>query len=322
MSIILNALRKSEQERQLREPENLGNKILNKQEIEQKKPPIWLFTLVIVNLFFLAYFLWGFIKDNKNKEESTVVIQKNQVFSHTKPESQQKALSANKSQFKNNLPLTVPVHKTNITDKGDFGNKEGLTNSVNIQEQPLSIANQMAKLLTNPQPIASKKVITTKILKKQESINHLVLKSAAKLEQQKPITKQTNKLLTNYKKVINSQEVIYPVKNPVRQTDIKNRLQTKPEITTANIKSKVASKHADDNNPVWLSALPNEFRRTVPGIKINVYVYLEEKEKRFIMINMVKHVSGQDIGEGMILKEIRMNSLVVEFNNKIFQIKR
>ena len=49
MSIILNALRKSEQERQISQPESLENKILEKPGDVQKKNPVWLIVLVIIN---------------------------------------------------------------------------------------------------------------------------------------------------------------------------------------------------------------------------------------------------------------------------------
>jgi len=76
------------------------------------------------------------------------------------------------------------------------------------------------------------------------------------------------------------------------------------------------------NDFPFLSELDYEFRRKVPVIDVNVYVYAEKESERFIMIAMKKYSSGQEIVSGLLLKKIRINSLVVEYKNKVFQIKR
>lgn len=54
MSFILNALRKSEQQRQASQEETLDTKILEKNDSKQHKTSIWLILLVIVNVFFIS----------------------------------------------------------------------------------------------------------------------------------------------------------------------------------------------------------------------------------------------------------------------------
>ena len=82
-----------------------------------------------------------------------------------------------------------------------------------------------------------------------------------------------------------------------------------------------ATKNLTEDIP-FLSTLDYHFRRSVPALDINVYVYAEKKQDRFIMLEMTKYFSGQEISSGMTLKEIRINSLVVEYKNRSFQIKR
>ncbi len=72
----------------------------------------------------------------------------------------------------------------------------------------------------------------------------------------------------------------------------------------------------------FLSELPAEFRHTVPEMKVNVFVYSEQPEQRFVMVDMVKYTTGERIKESIILKEIRPDSFVVEYNNRTFRIKR
>ena len=72
----------------------------------------------------------------------------------------------------------------------------------------------------------------------------------------------------------------------------------------------------------WLSELSPEFRRTVPDLKINVFVYAKEPAERFVMIDMVKYTVGQHIKDSLALREIRADSLVVEYNHQLFRIER
>jgi general secretion pathway protein B len=72
----------------------------------------------------------------------------------------------------------------------------------------------------------------------------------------------------------------------------------------------------------FLSDLPIEFRRTIPELNINVFVYSEHGEESFVMIDMVKYKSGQQLKNGMTLKAILNDSLVIVYQNREFQIER
>jgi general secretion pathway protein B len=72
----------------------------------------------------------------------------------------------------------------------------------------------------------------------------------------------------------------------------------------------------------FLFELPPEFRHTLPDLKINVFVYSEQPSERFVMIDMVKYTIGQRIKDSIEIKEIRSDSLVLEYNDRAFRIKR
>lgn len=71
-----------------------------------------------------------------------------------------------------------------------------------------------------------------------------------------------------------------------------------------------------------LSDLPFEFRQTLPKFTINVFVYSQDPEERFIMIDMVKYKPGQQIKDAMLLKEILPDGFVIDYQNRVFKIKR
>jgi general secretion pathway protein B len=72
----------------------------------------------------------------------------------------------------------------------------------------------------------------------------------------------------------------------------------------------------------FLSQLPIEFRQSVPKFKVNVFVYSQHPEERFVMIDMVKYKQGQQINDRFLLKEILPVSLVIVYQNQEFQIER
>ena len=242
MSYILNALRKSEHERQIRQPEALENRILEKPGTVQKKNPAWLIILVIINALILIFFFLAYTKENSNEGvgRKEVVTKKPEIMDEKK-------------------------------------NKTSLVHAVNPpNKSPISIAEHLkvkppGKVKENPeqqkiQKVERKKVpVSTTVLVEETIVDEPVLKN---------LTENSNREVEK------------------------------------------------ENSPPYLSELDYEFRRIVPGIDINVFVFSENKEDRFIMIDMKKYLSGQQIEQGMTLKEIRINSLVVEYKNRVFQIQR
>jgi len=247
MSYILNALRKSEQERHNSQAETLENRIEISQGRVKKPTSAWLIVLVIVNLFFLSYFIWSFGKADNPKTINKVIT--------PKP-----------------IKSVKPLAKTTLINKV-ITSVDPIIETVKVTPQH-SIAEQI-------QSNRSKTKTTAKI-------------SKAELDQAIQVEKQKNKAIA-----------------------------FTPVVTKANkaiAKTNTAEYLAND--VPFLSTLDYTFRRTVPFIDINVYVYAEKKPDRFIMIEMKKYFSGQEISPGMTLKEIRINSLVVEYKGRTFQIKR
>ncbi|MCK5188931.1 MAG: general secretion pathway protein GspB, partial [Methylococcales bacterium] len=257
--IILNALRKSEQERQVQQPEILENRILEKQDTVQKKNPVWLISLVIINIFLLIFFFWSFTTEDISEDV------------------ERKAVIAEKSEIK--AEKTVKISPVQPVE------------SVITKEQ-ISIAKQLKE----------KKISEDK--KDYEKPQQLKENTASNDKKEKPESEpqKTQRVELTKKEVTTTALVEEPL------------LETIPENNNSEVQQ--------ENVPPFLSELDYDFRRIVPEIDINVFVYSETKEDRFIMIDMKKYLSGQQIDAGMKLKEIRMNSIVVEYKNRVFQIQR
>lgn len=242
MSYILNALRKSEQERQESDVDTVENRIQEKQQTT-KKISIGMIALVILNGCFLVYFVWPYTQDE-------VVAGKSEVLISVKSEI--------------------------------------------IKEKPaLKIEKKIVTTIIDEQPIESSQLSIAEQIKNQKAKKKLVNTAKAEIKQ------KTQKLEKKFE-AIKQQEM---------------------SLKQESIVTKVLADKQQNKIP-FLSTLDYEFRRKVPDLNVNVYVYAEKKQNRFIMIEMTKYLSGQQIASGMTLKEIRMNSLVVEYKNREFQIKR
>ncbi len=74
--------------------------------------------------------------------------------------------------------------------------------------------------------------------------------------------------------------------------------------------------------PPLLETLPSSFRQQLPELRINVYVYADRPEERFVMINMRKYREGATIGEGLRLESIGKESLTLAFEDTRFRLAR
>ena len=74
--------------------------------------------------------------------------------------------------------------------------------------------------------------------------------------------------------------------------------------------------------PPLLESLPSSFRQQLPELRINVYVYADRPQDRFVMINMRKYREGASIGEGLRLESIGRESLTLAFEGTRFRLAR
>lgn len=266
MSFILNALRKSELERQSAQAQTLGDRILEKQPIEKKKNNLfWWVVLVAANVFFMAYFFMStYEKETKSVEQDVLLI-----------------------------PENVGAKKTIDSQ---------------LLKKDLKKQSTIAQLL-GKQRMKSEEIEKQKIQK---------IKKADRMVQKRKAVKKKI-AAEKAKSVVRARPKAIVKAVPIKKLVAKKEILKKPTLIST---SKPVIKAKKDSGPPFLSELPYDFRRTVPSIRINVYVYSDNKDERFIMVNMKKYQSGEEIGEGIMLKDIQKDSFVVEYEGRVFRIKR
>jgi len=245
MSFILNALRKSEQERQASQAENVTDKILLPQPPQNSgKTTKLLVFLLIANVLVIAGSIW-FVRNNLMSTPDT-----------SAPTISSHHLSAQGAKLE---PKAIAKS----------------TQSKRPAQKAESEITSIAELIDKEKPEPAPLPVTTK-------------KTAADTIKQPAIT-------NNSELQIQATPVIAPVAS-----------ETIPAIKGIPL----------------LSDLPFEFRQALPKFTINVFVYSQDPGERFIMIDMVKYKPGQQIKDAMLLKEILPDGFVIDYQNRVFKIKR
>ena len=277
MSFILNALRKSEQERQSLQPEAVTDRILiNHSEQKQSKSAFFYVVLVVGNILLIAAIAW-FV--HKNLIPAAEVVS---VATQSLPTPEVVIKSE---------PMVTPVPHEVVV----------VPSPPPPAPVPESVSNPLQSDRTAAQANTTSiaEWVESQTLKAEPLPVRPVIKNKAENEAVKPAIKvnvsATSKPLASLMPVIK--------KGIKVGAELPDRVPVKNEIP-------------------FLSELPYDVRRSVPKLTINVFVYSDDPQESFVMIDMVKVKTGQTIQEGMVLKEIRPDSLVVDYQGRTFQIAR
>jgi general secretion pathway protein B len=71
---------------------------------------------------------------------------------------------------------------------------------------------------------------------------------------------------------------------------------------------------------IW--ELPFATRKDIPAIDLSMHVYSSDPKERFVVIKGERHVEGEEIGQDLMLREIRQDGLVLEYKGQIFFFPR
>lgn len=71
---------------------------------------------------------------------------------------------------------------------------------------------------------------------------------------------------------------------------------------------------------VW--DLPYATRKDLPDLTLTMHVYAPDPHERFVVIKGERHIEGDDLGSGVILREIRADGMVLDFKGTRFVYPR
>lgn len=102
----------------------------------------------------------------------------------------------------------------------------------------------------------------------------------------------------------------------------KTKLTSAPSTPT-RLPQPVSPKQQEPEPSIpFLRDLPRDFQRQVPNLNINVFVYSDNVDERFVIINMVKYKNGQQLREGPTVEDIRPDSIVLQYRDRDFRVNR
>jgi general secretion pathway protein B len=78
---------------------------------------------------------------------------------------------------------------------------------------------------------------------------------------------------------------------------------------------------AEESEPISFWQIPQNLRDSMPEIRITVLVYAEQPEDRFLLVNGVRLVEKEELGSGVTLDEIRRDGAVFVYRNYRFLVK-
>lgn len=108
---------------------------------------------------------------------------------------------------------------------------------------------------------------------------------------------------------------------PVREEPRPVEVESTPE----NVQVPVTTAPSPAANPMTLPTIHELLangRISLPELHVDVHVYSEVSEDRFVFINMNKHMEGSRLAEGPLVKEITRDGVVLDQNGMTFLLPR
>lgn len=75
-----------------------------------------------------------------------------------------------------------------------------------------------------------------------------------------------------------------------------------------------------DSLPVWPQIPGHLFQQIKGGINLDVHVYSDSPQDRFVLINLQKYHAGDQLQEGPLLDEITQEGVILSFQGQQFQV--
>lgn len=292
MSYILNALRKAEKERQQKQEQTLGAQLQDHKTSTARGLMPWLLLLLAINLCVLAYVMLREEGQTQGGNQQPVAQAAPPVAefakkSSTAPESAEPEVSREQSQVAE-IEASPRKNTVSAASEPKLGMDESVKTEAEMQQTVIPEENL-----------------------EFESSQPLVSAASEKPKQAVDVPADIAVATGENSEKLSGDGESKRTAEPVKQ-------ETTQKIVHAE------SEMSQQNKPglPWLHEMPAAFRRQVPELDINVYVYDEQPENRFIMIAMKKFKVGQEISSGMLLQEIQSDGIVVQYQGKRFKIKR
>jgi|GEM_PF-4334820 len=302
MSYILDALRKVERERQ--QPEVPGIRLVHAPERSSRHR--WLILiLVILVLVNLAWFAYNFIS-------------RQAIESGLAPAKPGKEIEISKTgQAKPSAILQSDINKPDNQKTASLLSAGKTTDQKQLTYAPQSITDLVANDNHQAKPIIPEQ-------SKQAPANQSRVKKQLPAKTAKGTLKPQQASINSAptRTTINSGKTLYPKHKQSKQTTAREESLNKPDPVIKQSSAQSTEKRDSATNIPMLQQLSADFREQLPQLKINVYVYAENADKAFVIINMRKFQIGDSIEHNLKLVDIGVDSITLSKDGKQFRVAR
>ena len=296
MSYILDALRKSERERQLSQVPTLKSEHTLEIHTPKSKLPLIVTILVVSNIGILSLYLLNQDSSTDSRQSDSMGKEISSQSVNTGP----KAMQAKKLIQPNTLVARSPDPQNNKSNK------------------------QASRLIPKTPRLVR---VSSNKLKATKSIRKPINASPPSMKPKPPSLKTSDTIASNPLKKSGQ-----PVDSEnVKQLGTANGKNLElAKATKSRIKKMRSSQRRKPNNAVvsridripTLRMMSREFQQRLPEMKVNVYAYSADPSERFVIVNMDKYRAGQRIADGPVLQEITAESMILKFSGKRFRLER
>jgi general secretion pathway protein B len=89
-----------------------------------------------------------------------------------------------------------------------------------------------------------------------------------------------------------------------------------PADTTAAVTKPAPAAAGEALPTVW--ELPYATRKDIPAIELSMHVFSSDPKQRFVVIKGDRHAEGDEVGTDLVLKEIRQDGIVLDYKGQVF----
>lgn len=333
MSYILEALKKSEQEReQAAREQQAGAKaaIAYGQPTPKSRNYGALIVLVLLVNVGLVWYVF-FNKAQVNTEQGQQQVAVNQISQSAKsvtPKPKPKPVSR-KPKPKQIAKVAKPKPRPKkAAPKPLLRTANSVDSSKSVQSNKVAAKPILKSAVNNAQRLMASADT------KSESVSAQQVKKAGRLPPEidpSPVThKKTVRRVAKPKALVRTKVGIKETAKPVVKPKVKKK--TRPRVVYSKVEldaspgqiaaSKNSSKKTKPRKvsmgPPHFDKMKPEFRRLFPKIDINVHVFDENPEDRFALIAMKRYVEGDILSGGITINEITPEGFILTYQKKTF----
>jgi general secretion pathway protein B len=284
MSYILNALRKSEQERQANQPETITEQVLMRPPRKSRKTAILVGGLLAANLLAFSCLVWYLKKTGDTPA--------------AKPQADAQ-------------PLRRKAERKPLPAAEEINSEQEAKKEPTAAAVPDAVSPQI--------PVTAAPAAKAPSIEELAAVKQAAEEKAAKLSQQGKAERAPQ---ADASPAVISLREQFRKRSQARRAMAAHMNDPERESTTREENTVAAAPPPPPEEIPLFKDLPYSFRNSAPHMAINVFVYDIKPEDRFVVLNMTKYKVGQTTKDSVEIKEIRPDGVIASYGGRVFRIER